>query len=89
MEMNRFTPGEKVMIGNRPSLIVRRHGWKKLVWYVNVLESGYRWLDDKDITKIDPIPIHVPSEKKLAHERNANNRRKHPKDIRRDFLMLE
>lgn len=85
-----FRPGEKILIGKKLAIIVRRHQYKRNVWYVHIPGSGYGWFDEKDITKIEPIrQIMHSSQTKQIRDRIAISRQKHSKKgIRRDFLML-
>lgn len=83
-------PGEKILIGKRPAIIIRRHQYKKFVWYISIPNSGYGWFDEKDVTKIESAnPVILPSQTKQIRDRIGKSRQKHSKKgIRRDFLML-
>lgn len=86
----KFKPGEKVMIADKPCVIISRHLYKKKVWFVMTSNGKSGAFDEVDITKTETIQEELLSPKKQAHVRNAEKRQKHSKKgVRRDFLMLE
>ena len=85
----KFMPGEKVLNNGKPYTIINKHPTKNAYWCKSETIKGW-WFDEKDLVKIEIASDQSSiSGKKLAHERNANNKRKQMnRGIKRDFLCL-